>query len=313
MKNSLANKIVMRLLTGQVNYKIQGCCVQYTAPSVLLIQDAEDFYQEVFSQNRFEEWLRQDEIFGVLVDRKIWSEAHQQKLDDLPHKIDSLKLDYYKSYLMGQDLKKVEKDLRFYKMLYSKMTAQRYCLDQYTLESYAAVQKNTYLIKKCISVDGENFKPKHEHLLNKIILCISKDSVSNQDLRWLSHNDPWTTHWSMSKEKVFGKDSLDLNEDQRTIISYSKMYDIAYSSSERPANSVIDNDDMFDGWLLYQREELDKRITENKINKRMGSKTSNAKNVLIPVNNEEEAKEIYSMNNEKNMAAVRRSLSSGKL
>ena len=42
------------------------------------------------------------------------------------------------------------------------------------------------------------------------------------------------------------------------MVSFSRMYDGAYGSPECPPDKVIEDDDMFDGWLIDQRRTREK-------------------------------------------------------
>ena len=62
----------------------------------------------------------------------------------------------------------------------------------------------------------------------------------------------------LGKEEMFGIPSCDLSDDQKSVILYSRMYDSAYESPDRPTDEVIEDNDMFDGWMAKGRREADK-------------------------------------------------------
>ena len=77
------------------------------------------------------------------------------------------------------------------------------------------------------------------------------------------------------------------------------MYDSAYENPERPSDEVIDDDNLFDGWMASARKEGEKERSRQEVDKLLGSKGgghSNADNVFVVANSPEEADKIKEMN-----------------
>jgi pyruvate/2-oxoglutarate dehydrogenase complex dihydrolipoamide dehydrogenase (E3) component len=97
---------------------------------------------------------------------------------------------------------------------------------------------------------------------------------------------------------LFGKPTINWTDEQKTLVVISKMYDSAYEHPECPPESVIQDDDMFDGWMIIQRREHEKNKDKNRNEKILkDKKLGNAKEVFLVANSKEEAQNIYSLNN----------------
>ncbi|NCA30865.1 MAG: hypothetical protein EBS93_09130, partial [Chitinophagia bacterium] len=86
-------------------------------------------------------------------------------------------------------------------------------------------------------------------------------------------------------------------DEQKTLVVLTKMYDSAYQHPECPPDSVIEDDDMFDGWMIVQKRENEKIKNKNRTEKMLEGKNLNkAGEVFIMANSQEEANNIYDLN-----------------
>jgi len=83
------------------------------------------------------------------------------------------------------------------------------------------------------------------------------------------------------------------------------MYDSVYESLDRPSDDIIEDDEKLDKWFEEQREE---RKKDAKRKQREKSSTSRHPEQFIMVNNEEEADEIYDMNDKLTLAKIQKEI-----
>jgi hypothetical protein len=84
------------------------------------------------------------------------------------------------------------------------------------------------------------------------------------------------------------------------------MYDSAYEHPDCPNDKVIEDDDMFDGWMIYQRRENDKAKDKNRANKILeGKNLGKAQEVFLMANTNEEAQNIYNLNDNQSRNIIR--------
>ena len=133
---------------------------------------------------------------------------------------------------------------------------------------------------------------------------MDQESIPVEEMREIARTEPWRSSWSMGKEKVFGISVKDFNDDQKTIVSLSKMYDNAYESMECPPDDVFADDDMFDGWMIYQRRQREKERKQQDLDRVAGKNAGNAGEVFIVAESEQDVDRIQSLND----AGTRRQL-----
>ena len=90
---------------------------------------------------------------------------------------------------------------------------------------------------------------------------------------------------------------INWTDEQKTLVVLTKMYDSAYQHPECPPDSVFEDDDMFDGWMILQRRENEKTKNKNRTEKLLdGKKLNKAGEIFLVANSKEEAQNIYSLN-----------------
>ena len=114
--------------------------------------------------------------------------------------------------------------------------------------------------------------------------------------RRIARSDMWRTYWTSNKTYLFEKPATELTDEQRTLISFTKMYDAAYESSDPPPDPVFDDDDMFDGWILLQNEKMKQDRQKNNENKALGNRMAKAQELFIMATDKDDAQNIYNMN-----------------
>jgi hypothetical protein len=119
---------------------------------------------------------------------------------------------------------------------------------------------------------------------------------SKNTIRLLSKADSWRSIWHSAKGSVgvFGVPAVSLSDEQRSLVSWSRLYDNIAESGEKPDKTVMDDDDLLDGWLIIQHK---KGHGDGGANEELQNKHPGAHEVFIPVENQEDARRLENFNN----------------
>lgn len=92
-----------------------------------------------------------------------------------------------------------------------------------------------------------------------------RDSLTIKQIRAIARSGNWRFRWAAYKTSgdLFGKPLIELTNDQDTLVYWSQVYDAAYESMDRPAQSVIDDDDALDKWFEDQAKKRKTKETES--------------------------------------------------
>ena len=144
-----------------------------------------------------------------------------------------------------------------------------------------------------------------DYFINSIIFKYKHlKSPLESDFRAIVRTSSWNIIWNSAKKtasNIFNRSPSDYTREQLSLLFWSMMYDSVYESMERPSDDIIENDDKLDKWFEEQREERKKQSKRKKHDK---SSTSRHPEQYVMVSNEEEADEVYEMNDKMSLAKV---------
>lgn len=294
--------ILSRILSGKLIFSHKEYEFHLLYPSKELKYNADLYYQNIYDDYKFNDWIKQDDVIEILRSYNLWSEDGDLKLFNLNKQIDNNKKELFKSFFNKSKQKQIRNQLNNLKKSYQKYYNIRHSLDHLTVEGFCENLKNQFLLSHSLYIK-ENlelipYKESIDHIydLDSIAQEISKMQIDISTFRKLARSDIWRNYWSANKNYIFQQPSIDWTDEQRTLVIFSKMYDSARESTECPPDPVFDDDDMFDGWLLIQNEKHDKDKQQNSEEKTLGKKLSNAQEMFVMAKTGTDATEVHEMN-----------------
>ena len=141
----------------------------------------------------------------------------------------------------------------------------------------------------------ESFWNSDSSVLEQATSFLEMDIITVESIRELARSDPWRTMWNLGKESCLKVRSSEYTDDQRTLVTFAKMYDNAYQNMECPPDIVFEDDDMFDGWLIDQRREREKDQKQKQVDK-VGNVPDSAQEVFVFAPTREDADKVYDLN-----------------
>lgn len=289
MELYLREQIVHRLLSNYIVYE------QYIIknPTINILYMADLVYQKYLKDNRFNGFLTNDECIRILDIPK----DYKEKIVQLESTIDNTKIELYKNSLNPKLVKKIKETLASLKKSLYKIHNQISELNIYTIEYSALVEKLSYILKNTLyDLECNKIEINNWNKFNDILLYYKNSQLNAEELRELARNEPWSSYWRINKDTPFGTNTGEYIEDQRLLILYSKMYDNIYENPKRPIDEVVQDDDMLDGWMIIQRREREREISELKVQDKFGGKLANSDEIFLPASNIDEYHAINDLN-----------------
>lgn len=284
-----------RLVSGKIYVKVGVDTYCVIAPTPDIIYRANEVYYGIMEKNRFNEWVTKADATKLLIANGIWTADGDKNLEAIEKRIEDLKVELYQSLMRPEEDKaKIRKTLKMVQEKQSDMLTQKHMYDYMTAEGFAESAKSRFMLESCVrDLHG---KPLNADtlLLQKINTEVDKNRISVEEFRELARTDPWRSSWSCLKEKALEV----IGDEQRTLILFSKMYDGAHEHPECPSEDVINDDDMFDGWMIIQRREREKDKMTQTLNKstQFDKKHKNANEIFVMAKTQQHANEIYNYN-----------------
>lgn len=300
-----------RILSGHYTFIYDKQRYKLIYPDMEVKYDAEIYAQEIYDDNKFNDWITDEEIVDFLISVGLWTLDGDQALDRITKDIEDKKVELYNTLLDPNKSKFVRRQLNNLNQLYSKRYEIRHSFDHLTISGYANLLKSQYILLNSI-YDTNNkkifdfSKTIDYKIVNDISTIINSHTIDIKTFREIARSDTWRSYWSANKEKVFDKATINWSDEQKTLVVLTKMYDSAYEHPECPTDQVIEDDDMFDGWLIIQRRENEKSRSKARSEKLLkDKKLGNAQEVFLVANSADEAKNIYNLNEENSRGIIR--------
>ena len=306
MENNFA---LMRVLSGVTIYNNSNRIIYLKIPDYLSELLLTENYCDIYQQARFDGIWTQDEMVEYMVEQGMWTKQDQNRLDVLPKEIEDLKESYYIAYLNFKKRDFYPRKIKDKEEEYTNLAIRLHQFDEYTCEGVAKFVQILHKIN-CIAYyeDGSKVWPKNTFLEEdfQLIMDIAKtyteSRLNDDDLRQLSKDSEWRSIWSTTKNPSLIFTAI--GEEQRGLISWTQLYDSVRGMPDCPDDTVLENDNLMDGWLIYQNRHKgdDKPQNARGIN-------SPHNEVFIVAENPEDIKRIGNLNDNAAQNTKRRRLS----
>ena len=298
------SKHIARILSNEVTVLVGGQLYYIKTPSRLQRHLAEEIYEEQYTRALNESVKGEGEINGFL---GLFSKEDQKLLDALEGDLENLKVSLYNNRLQKMALVKIREALEMTAKEQERLYSIKHAYDHLTPQGIASSAKLRYLMG--CSIYLEDFSPywtkrsdwsAPDDIIDGVASEINKSRLSEKDFKEIARTDPWRGTWSIQKhcgDSIFPGSAFDLNDDQKSLLIWSSMYDSIREHPDNLPEEVVNDDDMLDGWMILKRREREKEQGRKSIeNITDNEKIKNASEQFIFVDNIEDAKKVIDMN-----------------
>lgn len=280
-----------------------------TQPSRLQRYVAQQVYQDAARAGELDGLFTEDEVVSALVDEGLWSWEQEEALSKLPTYIEDLKVNLYRAEFKSDQRRAIRNELGAAKKKLEDLTHKKTAYHHATIGGAAQVARFRFLIGASLCyADGrpvydteEAFWQEQHPILDAAVETASQSRIDEAEYRDLARNDPWRSVWvgRKSEGSVFGVPAADLTEEQKTLLSWTQIYDNVHEHPQAPSSVVINDDDMLDGWMTVQRRERESAVEKAQMEGVIGNeKIANSEQVFIVCNTATDAAKVDSLNSE---------------
>lgn len=312
MTDDFLEILLHRILSGYLIFYYKQEKYELRKINNNLRYEADLLYHQILSDEKYNDWIRQENIDGVLIHLGLWHKDTMTIMEKLEKSIDNLKVELFENFMNDSNQKKIRNSLNGSKNSLNKIKSIKTEFSANTLEGYASSIKNEFIICHSLYKDnkkvfGDNRKDIDSSSLsyfNELVSEINKYNISIEHFRKLARHYTWRSYWNIKNYSIFPGTISEWTDDQRSLASFSQMYDSVYEHPESPQDKVIDDDDMLDGWMIFQKrkiEKLKKQTTVDNLNPNL----KNANEVFLFAQKPEEVEEILSLNSKEGLRRMK--------
>ncbi len=301
--------LVARIISNTVRCKVNGNTFVIRRPTREDEYAACEVYADYLEQSTACGLLSDNELLQFLYERNLWDDKRQKSLEGIPKDIEQFKVGLFQATFNHSEQLVIRKALRLARVTLYALVGRRQSYNYLSCSGAASIAKAKYLVGRSLYTldgrpvfgSGDDFWNGSNPVLDSVMTWYSNNRIGESAYRELARNDPWRTTWATRKMEagIFGVATADYSEEQRALATWSLIYDNAFQSEDCPSDEVVDDDDLFDGWMIVQRRKRDEQTKgqtgENVI---QNSKVRNSAEVFVPVANKEAAKQVNDLNDE---------------
>jgi len=306
------NRIIHRILSGHIRCSVKSAVYYVIPPTSDISYEAEEIYADTIYNNRYDDFLSASDIARSLHISGVWQYDSENNLKEIEKVMEDIKVDMFKNFLNKDALDKLEKRLKATSDRHMEMLKRKHSLDHLGIEAYAerCRQEHIYIHTIC----DKTFTPIWPciekcdiDLLHAIYHFLMSNQIEPSQYREIARTEPWRGMWAIKGNELF--QTKILTDEQRNLALYTRMYENAAKNPNVPPDDILNHDDAFDGWLIHERRASEKEQMKAFVedSKNITDKHSNAQEIFIVANSEEERQTIEDLNDhEANMVKKQR-------
>ncbi len=302
--------LVARIIAGCLRFKVwhnnQELTLVFKKPTPEQIYLAQELYHEYKLALEMQGCMDEKEMIDFLMTKGIWTVEKQAELDRIIKDMEEFKVKLYELTFKANEKKVVKKALKVAKDRHSKLLEEKNSFAYATTTGAASVIRSRYIIAMSTFLPNgqplftdETYWADDTHICELLSSAYFQSRLSETEYRELSRDEPWRSIWNSKKAEgaVFGTPAIELNEEQRTLVIWSGIYDSIFEHSECPPDSVISDDDVLDGWMIIQKRKRTKDIDKSRAEQLVSNeKIRNSGEVYIPAEGKEAIAAIDNLN-----------------
>lgn len=288
-------KDLNKVLSGKFLIKMRDDVLIINQPDATVRYLADFFADEVY-ENAFEEGVYlQEELESLIIQNGWWTQDKEDELTQIPKDLEQMKVDYFNNFIRDDTKALIKKGIRKKEQRFEELTQEKYQFFNYTCESLRSQAYTMEILKRCTFYENGDRISLDKISIQSLYTKYNAAQLSDDDIREISKSPHWRMIWNSAKDghELFPLPACDLTPAQKTLISWTRMYDSIYESTETPAEAVIEDDLAIDGWFIVQRRQREDDRKESERNK-----LPEKDEVFVMVKNQEEANRVYNMNTE---------------
>lgn len=290
--------LVRRISSGKsytsIKYQHDSIDVIFTDPTLDLLVEADFKHQRMIDDLKQDPNLfTREQSYKILENNGSWSPKLEEELKGLRSDLKTLSSNINSLQFHKLQQKALKETINKAKTRIEQLHTIKEQLWPSTIEYMADRQKKRFILKNITTIEDPHLLEKPIFIDVLIVYYYNEHHHVLSKVRELARHDPWRLYWTVSKDTgtpLFKRSSVEMTDLQYALVSWSKVYDFAYDSTNRPSDDVIEDDDKFDAWYTSECERLRQETKKNQINGVGGQE------VFVPADREG-AKEVYALNN----------------
>lgn len=303
---------VARIVAGVARYRIGGLDYLVGIPNLRDRFAAARVYRDARERAIFDGVFDAGDMKEMMAGHGFWTAADEELLSKWDHDLENMKVGLFENRTRSDARLSLRTAIRHARVTIESLEERKHAMDHLTADGVALAARYRYLIGSSLRLAGnEPYWPSGDWtdpdpIIDDVIEAMASDRLHEPDYRELSRTDPWRSTWGSRHggRGAIDVPSCEMTDDQRNLLLWSSVYDNIRDHPDCPADAVLDDDDMLDGWLIIQRRTRDadrvkslaESIGDNIGDEKMRNRLKGAEEMFLMADSIDDAREIDSMN-----------------
>lgn len=306
------DRLTSRIIAGVIPLRIthHGKVRKFNLkrPTRLEMLELEDIYDDAFRQAEIDGQWTEEELECWLWEEGLWDESKEKSLRELPKDIEKLKIGLYENRHDLEIVGHARKGLQARKVRYNDLFHERHANDGLSCAGFAKTAKIQHKLAMSLYEGNAKVFPNSTYLddlsdlLQDVLLAWSAAQLDENTLRAIARNAPWRPIWQAREcsGSLFGIAACDYTEEQQQLVAASQLYEQIRQHPDCPAEFVLNDDDMLDGWLILEHRKHSKLGDEKDVESTIRNPNIKSSQEVFKVvgRNKEFAEKVNAMNSE---------------
>jgi hypothetical protein len=286
--------------SGKIIINYNDVKLEIISPTIEQSLEANLIYNQAFENTYIDGIMTEYEIQEWMNDNGLWTIQEEKKTKSLKDDLERLKIEIYNNRYEKKNREQIRKYIRACEKYTAEHLREKNSFYQNTRESYALLEKLTWILKNTTYCDGKLYDFK-DISLSYVIEEWQNAILSESNIRELSREEPWKSLWSIRENtriKLFcNNDNQELTTNQKHLVVWSQIYDNIQESLDCPEEEFIKDDDVLDGWFFAQARKRKAEKLEREIEGELkNEKIRNSKEVFVVTKDKDNQRRIEDMN-----------------
>lgn len=288
--------LISKIKSGKLRYKDRFGIIYICKPSLDIEYEANEIFKEEFESAYEDEILTDKELHEIMIEFGLWSIQEEDQLENIaPKHVEYWKIKIFESQFRTEEQKRHRVYLRSAENELNRLMNKRHEFDYATCEGYARYAKNLFLLKNTSYLDNTLINPSIINL-NVLLTFYYESILSDKVIRELARTNPWYDDWHVLKNNGSIFEGFTFTYNQKSLVSWSILYENIHESPDCPSSDVINDDDALDGWLITQKRKREKDQNQRAVDAGLSDKIKQANEVFIMADTPADAQKIAELN-----------------
>ena len=290
---------VSRIRSGNYFLHHKGFRLKVVEPTLEELHESNEVYVKSMTASLNDGIKTQDQTLEWMREIEFWTDDDDKKEEGLGKDIETLKVEIFNHRNQEAAREKIRKYLRAAEDQLSKVSLKKLKYHDVTCEGIAFLEKNLFIISRCTFI-GDSLYDFSGDLQHKDVWMSYRGLLCTEKIiRELARTEPWRSSWVLRESSgipLFAANGRELSMDQKNIVAWSSMYDNIQEAAETPAEDVVNDDDMLDGWFIVQKRKREAERTKSELEGTIGDRVKNSDEIFMMAGSKRDAERIDSMN-----------------